>query len=275
MNSLASHLDSLYRGVRVTGGWHHFADNLCRDMKCDEVTLRLVADYYGEQWGLHFRTNQAIFDVRLTPSCTLQLVLDKPLFRPTFNQTEQNLLGGLAPHLARVLRLALEQSLSIGGWTTVCHFLSSLEVAVVIDINGKRITNSYADRIIGEITGEPERFISKMISCQRPRREQLVSTEIIEFFPIVGDQISGFTGYVVPRKLETELTTLYELTQIQQSIARMLSEGLSLEEVATLAERSKETIRTHSKDIYKKTGVQDQAELARLAAQLQLSLKRH
>lgn len=59
---------------------------------------------------------------------------------------------------------------------------------------------------------------------------------------------------------------LFDLSASEAKVASQIAQGLTIDEIADRNARSRETIRTHLKQIYQKTGVNRQAELASLLA---------
>lgn len=64
------------------------------------------------------------------------------------------------------------------------------------------------------------------------------------------------------------LTDLYNLTPSEIAVCIHLSQGLSMAEIAAEKDLSRETIKTHLKNIYAKTGVNRQTKLVRLLTQI-------
>lgn len=61
---------------------------------------------------------------------------------------------------------------------------------------------------------------------------------------------------------------LFDLTRAEAAVAQMLTKGLSVAQVSANLRISQETVRTHIKSLFRKTGVNRQAQLVRLLAGL-------
>ncbi len=68
------------------------------------------------------------------------------------------------------------------------------------------------------------------------------------------------------------LNALYDLTPAESRVASKLMDGLDIETVATSMAVSRETVRTHAKRIYQKTGSRSQAELIARLSPLRLRI---
>jgi DNA-binding CsgD family transcriptional regulator len=71
-----------------------------------------------------------------------------------------------------------------------------------------------------------------------------------------------------------ELRSRFGLTQTEAAIALQIAEGLSLPELAAVRHNSEETLKTHLKSIFTKTGVHSQAALVSLVLRLPGSVVR-
>jgi DNA-binding CsgD family transcriptional regulator len=97
---------------------------------------------------------------------------------------------------------------------------------------------------------------------------------VIHVVPLRGGGLDLFTGAlsvvfvtpVVPNSSPAPelLQALFDLTPAESRIAGQLTEGRSIEQIALLNGLSQNTIRTHLKSVFSKTGVQRQAELVSL-----------
>lgn len=68
------------------------------------------------------------------------------------------------------------------------------------------------------------------------------------------------------------ISGLFDLTRAEARLARELASGRSLDEAATTLNLSVNTIKTHTKAIFRKTGVKRQSELTALLSGLALPL---
>jgi DNA-binding CsgD family transcriptional regulator len=99
---------------------------------------------------------------------------------------------------------------------------------------------------------------------------------VIHVVPLRGAGLDLFTGAmsivfatpVVPNSSAAPelLQALFDLTPAESRIAGQVTEGKSIEQIALSNGVSHNTIRTHLKSIFSKTGVQRQAELVSLLA---------
>ena len=81
---------------------------------------------------------------------------------------------------------------------------------------------------------------------------------------LVVTPVSGAANPIRPDLLQG----LFDLTAKEARIAAAISRGLGLPAIAEMSKVSHETIRTHAKSIYAKTGVKGQSELTALLARL-------
>ena len=81
---------------------------------------------------------------------------------------------------------------------------------------------------------------------------------------VVVTPVSGSAGPIPPDLLEG----LFDLTAKEARIAAAISRGLGLPAIAEMSKVSHETVRSHAKSIYAKTGVKGQGELTALLARL-------
>ncbi len=75
-------------------------------------------------------------------------------------------------------------------------------------------------------------------------------------------------GFQRNRHLQTILGPLFGLTDQQSAIAELVSDGLSVSEIAELKSITTGTVRDHIKAIFEKTGTHRQSELVRMLLQL-------
>lgn len=68
------------------------------------------------------------------------------------------------------------------------------------------------------------------------------------------------------------LNALYDLTPAETRVASKLIDGQSIERIALAMSLSKETVRTHSKRVYSKTGSRNQAELSARLSPLRVKI---
>lgn len=97
---------------------------------------------------------------------------------------------------------------------------------------------------------------------------------VVHVIPLRGAELDVFTGAlwiifvtpVVPNSSPAPelLQALFDLTPAEARLASQLTEGKSIEQVALMNGLSHNTVRTHLKSVFAKTGVQRQAELVSL-----------
>jgi DNA-binding CsgD family transcriptional regulator len=109
-------------------------------------------------------------------------------------------------------------------------------------------------------------------------KERIVSTESGQRFRIEcsliwkGDQISSTPNFIVTlsdlndeKKLETALQTSFHLSRRELDVIHYLIRGLSDNEIGEKLCISRQTVHTHTKNIYKKLGAKSRIELYRIA----------
>lgn len=141
----------------------------------------------------------------------------------------------------------------------------------------------------GELKAITARAISTA-QAQDNRAEQLMTLPrrtgddpyLVEVAPIRdrGEIESEFKGALVfvidPAKTDMVSTegmqTLYQLTGAESEICKLIAQGLDTDDVADARNNSRETVRSHIKQILQKTGVNNRAQLVRLALNVNLPI---
>ncbi|MCW8970823.1 MAG: helix-turn-helix transcriptional regulator, partial [Rhodospirillales bacterium] len=114
-----------------------------------------------------------------------------------------------------------------------------------------------------------------------PRRSGEASY-FVEVSPVREDgeiekQFRGALVFIVdPAKTDVVSTrgmqSLYGLTDTESEVCRLVAEGLGTEEVAEARNVTRETVRNYIKQVLRKTGVQNRAQLVRLALKVNLPI---
>lgn len=107
---------------------------------------------------------------------------------------------------------------------------------------------------------------------------------LIEIMPLRGEGREldrGFAGALMlivdPMRadvISTEgMASIYQLTGAESEVCRMIAEGMETDDVADMRNTSPETVRTHIKHIFDKTGTKNRVQLVRLAHRVNLPLR--
>lgn len=226
--------------------------------------------------------------------------VDRRLAEGRFAKPELALLNTVRPHLGRAIALA--GRLKMKQTMTAMATLQLLGIpAAVLSHNSKVIaTNASFDGLAGQMflpaafgrlalydkraDGLLRQALEGTIVQQRSvrsiavRSENRLPTGILHVIPacmqaqdIIG---AGGTLLILARPigditLNAEwLKGLYDLSPTEARIAAQLSEGKSLEKIASQTGTAKETVRTHVKHLLQKTGFARQIDFVRAAGSL-------
>jgi DNA-binding CsgD family transcriptional regulator len=235
-----------------------------------------------------------------------------PLPRMT-GDADRALLGLLAPHIRRAVTVSdaldmqtvradsamttLDQltlgvvlvdqdSRIIHANTAARSFLT--EGAPICEMNGRLetvstlATNALANAV--RATQSPENIMNAR-GIGIPATASQGRLAILHVLPLAGTagnrrQIQKATAavFVVPKSynrlsITDMLTSLFDLTVSQARVAEAAASGKGREEIAQALDLAENTVKSHMAQVYAKTGVTRQAELARLLADLAVPLK--
>ena len=144
-----------------------------------------------------------------------------------------------------------------------------------------------------EERGQLKDIITRAIStaqAQDNRAEQLMTLSrrsgddpyLVEVAPICDrDEIeNAFKGALVfvidPAKTDMVSTEgmqmLYQLTGAESEICKLIAQGMDTDDVADMRSNTRETVRSHIKQILQKTGVNNRSQLVRLALNVNLPI---
>lgn len=117
-------------------------------------------------------------------------------------------------------------------------------------------------------TGPEDRKMSVMRS-EGPEPVTLILIPLSRDGSVIGDGAAGSILIISDpeyrcRIREDQLVSFYEFTPTEAKLARLLSNGYRLEEAAEIMGIKYQTVRTHLKRIFSKTGIDRQSELVRL-----------
>jgi DNA-binding CsgD family transcriptional regulator len=291
--------DLLARGVpRLLANEKVYAtqDVVTRDELDREPFFHEVLYQHGVRWS-------AIVGINAGPAlwCMSLQRTDK---QGLFAARDKSLLTGLSERLTEVATLS-----SLVGHGSLLNMLNALELicqpAIAVDCFGRvRETNAAAEALFG--MDIRIRLGQLFIADQRARTEVanalsrlcllrdtvplacapiIVSRKngppaFIRVLPLAGAARSPFRGAQgllllsdSSRKLGADIALIarsFGLSPSEAKVAGLLADGQSTEEIAASLGLSNETIRSHLKSVFAKTGAHRQAELVALLARLPL-----
>ena len=265
------------------------------DVMTDEEFL---TDSYSTEWatpnGMHHAGVTAIM-VPTGDMAVVQFTRKKEL--PPLALEELELLDSFRPHIARAGFLAARWRLQrLRGATEALQLLGL--PAAVLDYRGTvmaanalmqdtdagirwlakdriAVDDSAAQALLGNALGELAKLEPTGV-----RSIPLTATAggnacILHIIPIVDDArdlFSGAYGMLVLTPLTagpipvSTIQALFDLTPSESRIARRIAEGATVEQIALEHSVSIDTVRSHVKAVFNKTGVNRQAQLASLIA---------
>ena len=135
-----------------------------------------------------------------------------------------------------------------------------------------KFANQHAQKLLTEALSSPVRHrMGKSIPIAGTKREPPFVAHVL---PLFGGGFDLFTGamsvlYITPvipnsGPAPELLQALFDLTPAESRVTQLILEGKSVDLIATATGNSHNTIRTHLKSVFLKTGVQRQTELVRL-----------
>jgi DNA-binding CsgD family transcriptional regulator len=225
--------------------------------------------------------------------------------KPKFEDHEIEQLNQLRPHLARAAMLTTNIGLKrISSFIDAMNNISLKALVVdkagiiIFDNNSLEFFKEYliilkSNKIEFTNKNNSAQFsdlITDTINTNKPKSIPIRSSDdraaILHFMPIasfykdffdtsnIANNIFDTTNVVViltpvARNTETSSTIirgLFDLTATEAKITSKISDGTTIDQIAETMKVSKETIRTHLKNIFSKTGVNRQSQLVALIA---------
>jgi DNA-binding CsgD family transcriptional regulator len=219
---------------------------------------------------------------------------------PIFSKSDISALDTLRPHLARAGLLAVRWRLERLKAATEALELVGLP-ALVLDYRGQVIaanaliseTNGCitwlpndnialkdpsADGLLKRAIKELPKLQTRIVKSIPVRTADLASPAVVHLIPTIGharDVFGGAYGMLVvtsisasPPPSATLLQALFDFTPAEARVARGLSLGLTLKQIAAIHCLSIETVRTQTKAVLGKTGTTRQAQVAVLFSSL-------
>ena len=230
--------------------------------------------------------------IRAPSGDTLVFSIEKAHERGPVPRETADTLNLLRPHLARAALLSgrLERAKATVATLEMIGLPAAAlnQTGRVIDANASLF--SYAPRlrisandILKFANQQAQNLLTEALSSRARHRVgksiPIAGTKndppfVAHLLPLCGGGFDLFTGamsvlYITPVMPNSGpgpelLQALFDLTPAESRIANMIAEGKSVEQIAGATGTSHNTIRTHLKSVFLKTGVQRQTELVRL-----------
>ena len=253
---------------------------------------------FGVQRGLHYGVATLI----QTPSNEISIFqFQRRIGEPPFGPAERAALDLFRPHLARASFLTAR--LRMEKVTAVNSALAAVGLpSLVLDPEGKvlaanelmlagatplvflpkgrlsladPVADAQLEKAILDLRNPAGASVRSIPAPSAPGR----GAAVVQVIPTTGwarDFFMGGYGLLVVTPVSGAanpirpdlLQGLFDLTAKEARIAAAISRGLGLPAIAEMSKVSHETIRTHAKSIYAKTGVKGQSELTALLARL-------
>lgn len=257
------------------------------------------ADPYRRDLSRHFGLNHAAATAIQVPSADFLVVhVQRPEGQPGLNDRELATLDSFRPHIARAGLLAARWRLQRLNAATEALALVGLPAAV-LDRNGKVLA---ANRLIeamthvrwlprdrlGLVDGHAQGLLQKALTgLFEPFNESVQSfasrvgetdSAVIHVVPTSGQSRELFDGglavlvitpVTAPDAPDAQvIRALFDLSPAEARVARSLTRGQTIEQIADSSGVTRETVRSQVKAVLAKTGTTRQAEVAALLAGL-------
>jgi DNA-binding CsgD family transcriptional regulator len=307
----ARHLNNVWRrhGVTLPVGIPAASDSL---VSLDEVRR---TDFYGEvlePWGV---AHGAFFVIDDTPKFHVAMSINRSTARGPFTSTELEASQELLPHLRRAMQLRFLLERNREHEKLALEALDQLAVGVLILDGQARV--QFANMAAQKIAAARDVLVltDKTVSCRQreqndvlrrlvgsairggpggslllsaPSRRLPVSALVTPLIGTLAMSLAsqGLQGAAAvflsdPERnavtLTEHLQALYKLSPTEARVAWLIARSESISDVAKSLGLAPETVRTHLKHIFAKTGVHRQSALAYLlgAAAVAASPKHH
>lgn len=252
---------------------------------------------FGRAAGLHHAAATAI----IVPNADLMVFqVQRRTGEAPFSATDIAILDTLRPHLARAGMLAVRWQLERLTAATEALALIGLPAAV-LNLNGAvlaansladnlssyilwrtndrialldRTANALLERAVADL-GYPSRASVRSIPIRATASAEAAIVHVIPTTGTARDFFGGGFGILAITKLQAPgpldiglVQGLFDLTSAEAKLASGLAEGLTLDGIAGRYGISFETVRSHLKAVFTKTGMRRQSDVAALLARL-------
>jgi len=257
------------------------------------------ADSFRHDLSRHFGINHAAATaVRLPSADSLVVHLQRPEGQPALNDRELATLDSFRPHIARAGLLATRWRLKRLSAATEALALVGLPAAV-IDRNCRVLAaNDMIQRMahvrwpagnrLGLVDGRAQALLQQALAnLFEPLNESVASfasrvgetdSAVIHVVPTSGQSRDLFDGglavlvvtpVTAPEAPDAQvIRALFDLSANEARVARSLTSGQSIDQIAHSSGVNRETVRSQVKAVMSKTGATRQAEVAALLAGL-------
>lgn len=250
-------------------------------------------------------------DMRVPDELEARLRVSRREGQSRFSTAEKRLCAAVLPHLQRAIRIHARINRIESERTLYAGAVEQLAVAtILLDETGRVLdTNARADRLLRQKQGislhdgqlrlaQPEQtqHLQQLLARIRDNRGQGGVVEAMRVKRDAGLLDLGLVLRPVPASAWSEgkavpavaifisdpddtaeapvpaISKLFGFTPTEATLAILLAKGLSLDEVAEHLRVSRNTVRTHLRSVFAKTGVSRQSLLIRLILQSVASL---
>lgn len=238
------------------------------------------------------------------PKPTSFLIAGSPDDEPFDTEERRQLMTLLVPHLQQALRTHRSLSTWAYRSGTLTDALDAVEHGIAIVTNGFRIVhlNNAAERLLGDRDGLVSQLgrlvasapnararlevllhraldsdgdglrIGGSMTCSRPSSRRPYALHVLPLSPQAIDLVSRKTVAMIvivdperrPRAIDDRLRQLYGFTATEAAVAQLVLNGEGLGPISDELMLSRDTVKTHMRHIFLKTGTHRQAELVRL-----------
>ncbi len=226
------------------------------------------------------------YDLALDPSLFERFAVAWDQFTQDMTQDDAELDDGLQAHFERAFMILERMGRDISSTQPLENLIAERDgPCLSVNTEGQILTaNNYASQLLGaqlEGLALPQSVHQKSSdSLTRGLLEVQSAHSLLPILVLLEDNVPSLfvlrklpqskqilidiTGSVWSPEVSEFLTKTHGLTQAEVEVAKLLYQGLNLQEIADTRHRSKETVRKHLRAVFDKTDCHSQAQLMRL-----------